>query len=778
MAVNLSPYGGVGAQFLDNAGNVLTGGKIETYAAGTTTPQAVYTDATGITFHPNPIILDASGRVPSGGEIWLTDGLLYKFVLRDSNNVLIATYDNIAGINSNFVNFTNQQEIQTATAGQTVFTLTTTNYSLGTNSLSVFVDGVNQYGPGAQYAYVETNSTTVTFVNGLHVGASVKFTTSQLNSSGATDASQVSYTPAGTGAVTTTVQAKLRQYVSVQDFGAVGDGITDDSAAFIAARSAANGSKVYVPAGTYKLNSVISSSEDLIFEGDGPSTILDFTGAISGGNYALEATGTLTAIQSLSGTQTVGTNTVTFASPPSLIAGDVFVIYNPTNFSWSGFRSEYKAGEYCEVVDIVGSTVTVKNQLYDTYTAASVNVYKLTGPVVSLKNFTIKGTTILGLIKPTICINPLIENITATHENNSVVYLDRCFKPTVINPYFTNVGDGGDDYGIVVGSSQHCQIRNGYVYARRHAITHGGANNVGDVPTRDSRVIGVVLKNDIDSGVEAADFHGNTEDSSFIDCTIYNGGNLQGKDNSYVNCKITAGFSGYFIYHAEVKGGKLGCKNCDFISYKDPNLVTRALYDVGGNSNAITADTVLPTTFYVKDCTVYARNMGVNTSFMSMINRGSTQKLNVEVDGLTADVNSMNSILYTNLISGTANSDFIIVDRVSNFPTGTALHSAVGSNYLNFPHRCQKQTGYVSLTATSGTNITVSGTITFKYSYPRIPSAQATSIGPYNGNFTAYASVNSLAFNNLTVFISTGSVSTWNATNARPVNWTVSLDEV
>jgi hypothetical protein len=227
MAVNLSPYGGVGAQFLDNAGNVLTGGRIETYAAGTTTPQATYTSSAGITFHANPIILDASGRVPAGGEIWLTDGVSYKFVLKDSNNVLIATYDNVTGINSNFVNFVNQQEIQTATAGQTVFILATTQYQPSTNSLSVFVDGVNQYGPGAQYAYLETNSTTVTFVNGLHVGAEVKFTTSQLNSSGATDASQVSYNPAGTGAVTTNVQTKLREFVSTADYGIPGD-MTDD----------------------------------------------------------------------------------------------------------------------------------------------------------------------------------------------------------------------------------------------------------------------------------------------------------------------------------------------------------------------------------------------------------------------------------------------------------------------------------------------------------------------------------------------------------------------
>jgi hypothetical protein len=297
MAVNLSPYGGVGAQFLDNAGNVLTGGKIFTYAAGTTTNQATYTDSTGTTFHPNPIILDASGRVPSGGEIWLTDGLLYKFVLETSTGVLIATYDNIAGINSNFVNFTNQQEIQTATAGQTVFTLATTNYTPGTNSLSVFVDGVNQYGPGSTYAYLETNSTTVTFTTGLHVGAEVKFTTSQSNSSGGTSASVVSFTgfkgqtgtvadladddgsdwigfePAGTNAVARSAQDKMRDSVSVKDFGAVGNGIADDTLAIqnaINSFSTVGSGSLYFPAGTYLVtNEIVINDIPVKLFGDG-----------------------------------------------------------------------------------------------------------------------------------------------------------------------------------------------------------------------------------------------------------------------------------------------------------------------------------------------------------------------------------------------------------------------------------------------------------------------------------------------------------------------------
>jgi hypothetical protein len=288
MAVNLSPYGGVGAQFLDNSGNVLTGGKIYTYAAGTTTNQPTYTTSAGNVPHSNPIILDASGRVPSGGEIWLTDGSAYKFILRDANDVLIATYDNVTGINSNFVAFTNEQEIQTATAGQTVFNLTTITYQPATNSLSVFVDGVNQYGPGAQYAYVETDADTVTFVNGLHVGALVKFTTSQLNSSASqSDAFQVSYTPPFTGSVATNVGNKLAQTVSVMDFGAVGDGVTDDTAALQAARDhiAVTKQKLIFPAGTYLYTTSPNwAINDSYVEADG-AVFLRHTGTGNGINF-------------------------------------------------------------------------------------------------------------------------------------------------------------------------------------------------------------------------------------------------------------------------------------------------------------------------------------------------------------------------------------------------------------------------------------------------------------------------------------------------------------
>ena len=270
MAVNLSPVGGVAAQFFTNTGAVLTGGKLYTYLAGTTTPAVAYTSSQGTVAWTNPIVLDAAGRVSGSGEIWLTDGIIYKFVLKDSNDVLIATYDNITGINSNSVAFVNQQEIITATAGQTVFNLSI-SFQPGTNSLSVFVDGVNQYGPGAQYAYVETDADTVTFVSGLHVGAEVKFTTTQQQSAGAVDAEQVSYVPPFTGSVPTNVEVKLAQYLSVKDFGAVGDGVTDDT---VAIQAAIDAGSIYIPDGTYLVSSISVTDDNRTIIGQSKLAIL------------------------------------------------------------------------------------------------------------------------------------------------------------------------------------------------------------------------------------------------------------------------------------------------------------------------------------------------------------------------------------------------------------------------------------------------------------------------------------------------------------------------
>lgn len=73
---------------------------------------------------------------------------------------------------------------------------------------------------------------------------------------GVTTANLITYQQAGTGAVVRTVQGRLRDFVSVKDFGATGNGTTDDTAFIQAAINyvaSVGGGEVYFPPGNYKV---------------------------------------------------------------------------------------------------------------------------------------------------------------------------------------------------------------------------------------------------------------------------------------------------------------------------------------------------------------------------------------------------------------------------------------------------------------------------------------------------------------------------------------------
>lgn len=91
---------------------------------------------------------------------------------------------------------------------------------------------------------------------------------------------QITYQPAGTGAIATDVQTKLRETVSVKDFGAKGDDAANDRASVQAAIDYAaglpNGAKVYFPAGVYRFNAGINipNAKSLTLYGDGDASKL------------------------------------------------------------------------------------------------------------------------------------------------------------------------------------------------------------------------------------------------------------------------------------------------------------------------------------------------------------------------------------------------------------------------------------------------------------------------------------------------------------------------
>jgi hypothetical protein len=104
-------------QFFDANGQPLVGGKVYTYAAGTTTPVVTYVDAAGVTTNTNPIILDSRGMA----NIWLDTTVNYKYAVFDALDVPIFTTDNI-GVTLTTASFAVPPVIGSTTPNSAFFT--------------------------------------------------------------------------------------------------------------------------------------------------------------------------------------------------------------------------------------------------------------------------------------------------------------------------------------------------------------------------------------------------------------------------------------------------------------------------------------------------------------------------------------------------------------------------------------------------------------------------------------------------------------------------------
>jgi hypothetical protein len=545
--------------------------------------------------------------------------------------------------------------------------------------------------------------------------------------------------------------------INVKDFGAVGDGVTDDTAAIQAALD--EDKRVILPAGSYLVSGSLTAPNDLRMKFEDGAKIVAGSGTYSNG-YVLSASGSATQIADLSSNVSEGDGTLTFSSAPTLSFGDVIFIYNPTASSWSAFRTYYYAGEFCTVVSASGSTVKVANGMYDSYTAADVDVYKMSPIKVELENPRIESEGVpVGLIRITYSDRVSIINPDLSQKHDSCLLIERSVNVNITGGTIINLGEsvGNDHYGLVISNCQDVSTQGGTYYARKHAITTGGADAVGGVPNRNVRYVGATLSNDRASNLHAADFHGNCEFCYFDNCTIRNGVTLQGANNSVINCDVYGGLvDGMAVYAAEILGGVHKIINNSFFTFNDPNDDGRGVIDFGGNSQAITSNTTRDLTVIFENNVIKSTALSANTRIVYIRNRGTTQKINAKCEDNVLLVNNLVGMLEVDLVSGTATSDFIIADNNACNVSGKFSVYADGDYSALSVLRCQATRWSESIT-TSTSSSTVSGTSkTFYWRFPRDPVVLVSRVDrAYAGNRIGVAYAESINGQAATVKVST-----------------------
>jgi hypothetical protein len=152
-----------------------------------------------------------------------------------------------AVLGANYVNNT-----ATGNGSQVAFGLTVAPGSK--NNIQVYIDGVYQ-----NKASFSISAATITFSEAPPLNSAIEFIIGQAVTEISGDSDSINYTQGGTGSQQRTLTSKLQESVSVKDFGATGDGVTDDTAAIQAAIDASF--KIYFPQGTYIVSSTLSADK-------------------------------------------------------------------------------------------------------------------------------------------------------------------------------------------------------------------------------------------------------------------------------------------------------------------------------------------------------------------------------------------------------------------------------------------------------------------------------------------------------------------------------------
>lgn len=334
-------------------------------------------------------------------------------------------------------------------------------------------------------------------------------------------------------------------------WGAMGDGATDDTSALSAAFSSQAGTVAFMAGKQYVLSSDLIVSQSISVRGNNASIIS--TGQLVFSGELIEST-------YLSASVSPGAIAIPVDDASGINSGDLLVIQDSVDSSFSAFRESYRKGEFLKVKSVEENTINLFGRLQDSYPAGTTTkIHKVNSISVNIADLTINSTGVGG-IRLNQCENSVLYNVCAKTGGTSLraIGISTCFNVAVINcSGICDAPSAGYQYGLSIGQSQQVCVVGGHYYGSRHGVTFGSS---GLCPARDSIVYGATISAE---SLGAADFHGHSVGCWYVNCTINGAVWLGGRDTGYDNCKIYAKRTdGDVVLVVEAVGGSLTMRNC------------------------------------------------------------------------------------------------------------------------------------------------------------------------------------------------------------------------
>ena len=476
-----------------------------------------------------------------------------------------------------------------------------------------------------------------------------------------------------TGVTTGRWKRAVNGTVNIRWFGAKGDGIVDDT---VAIQKALNSSRhVIIPSGTYKAISAITIPKNTNIQGVGNPTI-DFSSNTLAW-LQTEDVG-ITQLPNISVNLVECDREITFSDNHNLKVGDLIVIYNPTDYSWSPARAYYRKGEKVKVAEILSPTkILTQSPVYDNYTTTSVNLYKYN----ELNQCSIEGINII--CKPSTTevgyglqlnrvVDGSIKNVSIKGASYTCLNLSQCFDVSItgctIEEDFANVAGG--EYGIVIGNSQNIFVSHCYLSAASHSIAvGGGGSDIGDVVNYNILVSDCTITT---SGLlNAADMHENTAYSGYDRCIINGSVSIGGKYIHLSNSTITEGNTG----EANDSMVIVSCTPSCAFSIINNTLIANKLRDNVNNRSCInteiTEEAILGGVLNIKNNTFVITPPSDNISYalignldLILNNVPTSQEVVINIENNTNIVNN-NSYLGSGVFLRAAQSNIRMIDKVN-----------------------------------------------------------------------------------------------------------------